>query len=593
MSEIKSNHIGISLLSIAVIYLLVKVFFSLDFTDEMQYYGQIYNLVLNDKLFSGDLFFQQSVYLIFYPVFKIFFLLNPDLSYFVLFGRITYFSLILITVWSFLKLMDSFSVSKNVQLVASSLLIAILAHRIFGISYNTVSYCLVVIILSLWFRRDKKINFNIVSLCGAFLTITYPPVGISLIAILCSTLAFKKKYKEAFVFGTVAVFWFITIIGSSFLLGIIEYRGALEAINFSRNFGSVGSVQTVGLAGLGLIGFMSALILTNYIMIRGLPAKIESVLENKWVKIFILSGALILILMSSFHPQYWKLAPILIFLSIIYFALSIRLTKESHPEYFIFMNIGALIGLVYALASGDGFYQLPFGVSLLIPFMLFSIAIPKKIVIHSIEAEEEHERIGAIGLGLTSFLILVYLSVGHPYREDPVYKLDSFISDVPAFKGIYTTSVKNDLVSSVMVMVRDNNIEPNSSMLVVGPSPWIYFVAKANPVTPMFYMHFSGSGKIYEFLENRLEGARPDWVLYTGTMVDYSGLQSKSLKNFLRKITSGEEYSCTTGFFDEFSLKKYNPRPVYAIANPIDICKKSPPLGAGFTMTGSFKNFKH
>jgi len=577
MNEMKSNYIGSLLISVAFIYLLVKVFFSLDFTDEMQYYGQIYNLVLNDKLFSGDLFFQQSVYLIFYPLFKIFFLFNPDLSYFILFGRIIYFSLILITIWSFIKLMDSFKVSKNIKLIACALLIAILAHRIFGISYNTVSYCLVVIILSLWFRRDKKINFNITSLCCTFLTITYPPVGISLIAILFSISIFNRKYKEAFIFGIASVFWFIAIIGISFLLGIIELSGALEAIKFSQNFGSVGSVQTFGLAGLGLVGFTCALILANYIMILGLPDKIESVLANRWVKIFILSAALILILMSSFHSQYWKLAPILIFLSIIYLAVSIRLTQESHPEFFTFINIGALIGLTYALSSGDGFYQLPFGVSLLVPFMLFSISIPREITNYNIEKEEKYDQLLIKGFGVASFLMLVYLSAGHPYRENPVYKLNSFIPDVPAFKGIYTTNTKSDLVSSIMKMIRTNNIEPNSSMLVVGPNPWIYFVAKAIPDTPMFYMHFSGSGKVYDFLENRLKGTKPDWVLYTGTNADYSGLQSKSLQGFLREITAGEDYICNPGFFDKFLLKQYNPSPVYAIANPIDICKRFQP----------------
>ena len=48
-------------------------------------------------------------------------------------------------------------------------------------------------------------------------------------------------------------------------------------------------------------------------------------------------------------------------------------------------------------------------------------------------------------------------------------------------------------------------------MLVVGPNPWIYFVTKATPKTPMFYMHFSGSGGVYEpgktdLRERRLNG---------------------------------------------------------------------------------------
>ena len=57
MFELKSKYIGKLLFCCASLYLLIKIFLSLDFTDEMQYYGQIFSLVLNDKLFSADLFF--------------------------------------------------------------------------------------------------------------------------------------------------------------------------------------------------------------------------------------------------------------------------------------------------------------------------------------------------------------------------------------------------------------------------------------------------------------------------------------------------------------------------------------------------------
>ena len=147
---------------------------------------------------------------------------------------------------------------------------------------------------------------------------------------------------------------------------------SLDAVNFSRNFGNVGSVQMVGLAGLGLLGFTVAVICSNFLMIKGPPEKIKVILKDKWIKSFVLLGALILIMMSSFHSQYWKLSPILIYLNID-FALSIELTKQTNPEFFMFMNIGALLGIGYAVSSGDGFYQLPYGVSLLIPFMLFRL----------------------------------------------------------------------------------------------------------------------------------------------------------------------------------------------------------------------------
>ncbi len=575
MNEVIGIRVGFVLLVLTFVYLSVKVFFSLDLTDEMQYYGQIQSLVVSDKLFNSDLFFQQSVYLVFYPIFKVFFYLNPELHYFILFGRIVYLALILVTVWSFAKLMQSYGSSLNVQMIISSLLIAILAHRIFSVSYNTVSYCLIVLVLSFWFRRFKTPNTFVVGLGCALLTISYPPVGISLTAMLCIMRAVSDRgVMGALSFGATSIFLFTTIVVAAYVFGMIETRNVLDAIEFSQNFGSVGSVQTFGLAGLGLLGFFLAIIVANFLMIIELPKKLAIVLTSGWVRVLVLAGAFVLICSSFFHTQYWKLSPILIFLVVVFAALSRGMTKKSHPMFFAFMNIGTVIGATYSLSSGDSFYQLPFGLSLLIPFMLFSMSVSGQKA-DAVKQSENFSQAGVGYFGAAAFIVLVFFSLGHPYREGYIYKLDSIIYDVPAFKGIFTSHVKHELISTAVGMVNENNIEPNSSVLVVGPNPWLYFALRAKPVTPMFYMHFSGSGKVYELIEDRLVGQRPDWVLYTSVNADYSGLQTRSLEDFLRNIAPSSEYRCNAVYFEPLILAEYNPSPVHAIANPIDLCKKA------------------
>ena len=48
-------------------FLYLQIFYGLDLTDESQHYLQIKSLIENSDLFQNDLFYQQVVYLLFYP----------------------------------------------------------------------------------------------------------------------------------------------------------------------------------------------------------------------------------------------------------------------------------------------------------------------------------------------------------------------------------------------------------------------------------------------------------------------------------------------------------------------------------------------
>ena len=159
------------------------------------------------------------------------------------------------------------------------------------------------------------------------------------------------------------------------LVGLLSTKMLLVAISFSRNFGTVGSIPVVGLAGVGLIAFIFLIAAANYLTLTQSNLFLKSIIYHKYVRWFVFVVSVGAVIASTTHEQYWKLAPIVIFLGILYAALSRGVTRRSHPEFFVFMNIGAVLGLCYAFASGDGFYQLPYGVSLAIPFLLFAATI--------------------------------------------------------------------------------------------------------------------------------------------------------------------------------------------------------------------------
>jgi len=62
-------------------YLVVRIFVGLDFTDEMQYYGQIHGLISSRKLFSSDFFIHQTGYLLIYLFLKFILIFDPTINF--------------------------------------------------------------------------------------------------------------------------------------------------------------------------------------------------------------------------------------------------------------------------------------------------------------------------------------------------------------------------------------------------------------------------------------------------------------------------------------------------------------------------------
>ena len=83
--------------SLTLIYLIIRIFIGLDFTDEMQYFGQIHGLILFDKLFINDFFIQQTGYLLIYPFLKLILLFDPEIQFIhlIFYTRILFFLFIL------------------------------------------------------------------------------------------------------------------------------------------------------------------------------------------------------------------------------------------------------------------------------------------------------------------------------------------------------------------------------------------------------------------------------------------------------------------------------------------------------------------
>ena len=77
------------ILAITIAIQVIRIFYGLDFNDEMQYYGQLMSLVSTNHLFATDQFLQQTAYVPLYPIFKLTYVLYGT-SHLIVIGRVVF-----------------------------------------------------------------------------------------------------------------------------------------------------------------------------------------------------------------------------------------------------------------------------------------------------------------------------------------------------------------------------------------------------------------------------------------------------------------------------------------------------------------------
>lgn len=85
--EARLNWLGAITAVACLGYLVSRVFTGIDFTDEMQHYGELASLVATGKLFQADLFLQQAMYMFLYPVFRLYYMIAGGWDHLVIAGR--------------------------------------------------------------------------------------------------------------------------------------------------------------------------------------------------------------------------------------------------------------------------------------------------------------------------------------------------------------------------------------------------------------------------------------------------------------------------------------------------------------------------
>ena len=499
--KIKFTNSSFILISLALLSILfIRVTRGLDMTDEMQYYGQIKGLIETGKLFSNDLFIQQSVYILFYPVFYLYHLAF-DFEGLVFFGRLLMAGLsISVFLYTFYKLMKLRLSSLVAGLTSLSLTFAIPYHGIFALSYNTVSQLLWIIFMLKFFewKQSNTRSWSIIIIITAF---AHPPSAITMSLLVLSRLFFEGDVRT----GAKAIF--TLLVGALIALLIALYFATpseyINSIIFSRGYG-VGSaffsnkLQLISLLTIYAI-FGSCLLFVSRL------CKLSFVFSSR----LIIATFLVLYLMGLVGGEFNnKTLYILSGLSALAYVWLLLNNTKKNTKFYLQLNWFVLALLAYAttlgITSGNGISQ---GIG------AFMVGLPILLGLTACSAPSKNFQSDRLKITCIFLVIILFMAnwTRYPYRDFVWWKASKVIQNIPEFKFINLSLERVSFINSIQ-----KNLGPlvrGKRTLIVSEYPGLYFVLGAHAETCMLFMHSLTSNMSENLLLSCLSKKTPEVVV--------------------------------------------------------------------------------
>lgn len=500
--EARLNWLGATATVICFGYLVSRVFTGIDFTDEMQHYGELTSLVVTGKLFQVDLFLQQAMYVFLYPVFRLYYLVAGGWDYLVIAGRT--FMLIAYAAAAWLAYRRSATESARYPgWAAAGVVLAWLPFNILSPYYNAVAGLLISLIVFVWAGEARARAYLVVStLAVSMLCVTYPTLGLAVGALLVGDELLARRYGLA-----VRMIALLAGFGSLWAAILWSMTGSLtdirDAVTFSKAFG-------VGYA-FSNAGHLRILFV---VVLAGMAFSYLGARQERTDRM--LNGYIALPLGLGLS---WWLAGregwLLVALLYIGVLFLLRYVPADAPEKRQVARLGVfglLIGAVSALTSGNGVINIAIGVGAVLPYLVGLILKGCAIPVSSADGAVPKLRLAH--LAMLVGVLLVANNFLHPYRDKPVWELGHSLDRVPAFRGIIGSEEKRVAVELVQGLAASPALLEGGTLLVVGPQPWVYFALGATPQTPMLFMHYSGGTAATRIVADRLfRQARPGRIL--------------------------------------------------------------------------------
>jgi hypothetical protein len=512
--------------------LAIRCWRGLDITDEMQYYGQILGLVESGRLFSSDLFVQQLVYLLFYPVFKAYHLVFGEVAL-VLFGRVV-LALLLIGLYVCVRmeLLRLGAAKWQAGLAAFAVTFAVPFHGIFALSYNTVSQAGWVLFI-LWCMAPRAVPPLRWTALLVVVGFAHPVAAIVMAAVLAVLLLVQGgriEWRR----------WAIAVLGGlvfsvGVLLSFTSWADLSRALVFSSGFGAGGATLFQDPTSLySVLAYVSAMLLLSWGVPR-MPWRWGWVVGVPLVAFMLWGGCRLV----SEAWSYGYTVPIVQFAGLLAIAFVVLACLRPAASASALRAL-ILISLVHAMAlvgtSSNGLAQ---GLGALMTVTPLACALVSPQVPR-----------GRPWMAVTMSILVSLLAVLHwtktPYRDWPWYRLDHSLDDIAVFRYLKVSSPNFDLLDSYRQAV--GPAMAGRPALIASQRPGLYFALGAHPQTCMLYMHSAGGAASAQALSSCLGKRQPQVILE----VQDSGSQvESSLWRIIREQIEQRGMSCRQGSLPE------------------------------------------
>lgn len=528
-------------LLILVIVLFLRITRGVDITDEIQYYGEIKGLVESGRLFTTDLFFQQSVYILFYPLF---WLHHQAFGYegLIAFGRLTLAALMVLLYFFAKRRLLAVTRSDGVSsLCALALTFAVPYHGVMSPSYNTISQ-LMWVVYGLWFfdwHRSKSLTWTVIPVITA---LAHPTSSIAMAVMALVRMAQEREFRRMgksllamAAMGTAALTLALQF------ASLEQYQASLA---FSSGFG-VGDVffgSREGPQALGKIIFLFVAISAG---MRWAPTSLPH-----WLPPLIAAGAayalfrpfpqpftaygtstvkLLSILCAAAYAWAWTMP-----------AGGKRLASGDAPLWLMAMLLG--YASTIAITSGNGLWQATGA---------FMVALPLLIGCAFRYTEPTLARMPHAAWVLAP-LVTVCLGLVHwsafPYREARWWQATQEVEGIPEFRYLHTTPTRAALLEQVQDEFTP--LTQDRRALVITEYPGLYFAMGARIESCMVYMHSITSDTSEQRLLTCLRDKQPEVVVdvYASDQPEYVNARIKTLMREFYQQRGGECAQRTRGF---------------------------------------------
>jgi len=450
----------------------------IDLTDEIQYYLQLKSLLETGELFINDLFFQQTIYVLFYPIFllsKSFF----GYEAFFLSGRVI-FSLVLFLVFVVnYRILKRYGLSDiNSSITSLSMSLAIPAMGIYAISYNSftqIIWTLFLVQFFCWSKNQSKIIYTL----PLFALFSNPFAAGSMLALICTRLLVNKEFKQ------LLKALFIQILGFMFCLFLLlefsSFKSLLDSIHFSFQF-SIGSAFFSSIKQILVV-----LSIPLIYVILGFIKKNKIVLDS----LFLITIATSIIVITTYGFLGYEQNKLIRTCALIAIMILIHIRTE---KIFVDIEIKERVTWLYIsiitfcsfslISSSNGLNQI-FGPVLISIPLLIGLWVNLQV------RESSLSNLAFLGRSniLIFPLVIILNSSLEGYREEGWIKTNQEILGVPEFKFLFTSMERKDFINTnLQEFGQDLN---NKKALIISNKPALYFITGSVPETCMIFLRES------------------------------------------------------------------------------------------------------